>query len=137
MKLVCLALAASLATSHAFAGCIPIASGDGVALTINRGGLIAVFPYADLSTKSRTKQAAELMDALQALVDDVLPIELIESIDPDKNFDPDRAQLFWIDADGNKTSSILQVTHVVSRCVLITDVFWNGEDFLTSWQSVN
>ncbi len=135
MKFVTFALALSLATSPALA-CIPITSSDGLALTINRGGLIAVFPYADLKTESRTKQAGELMDALQALMDDVRPIELIESIDPDKNFDPDTNRLFWIDKDGNRTSSILKVTHVVSRCVLVTDIFWDGFDFVVSWQRV-
>jgi hypothetical protein len=135
MKLFALAFAASLIAVPALA-CIPLTSSDGLSLTINRGGLIARFDYADLNTASRTKQAAELMEALQALMDDVRPIELIESIDPDKNFDPNRATLFWVDADGNRTSSILKATHVVSRCVLVTDVFWNGFDFWVSWQVV-
>ncbi len=135
MKLTALTLALSLVASPALA-CIPLTSSDGLALTINRGGMIAVFPYDDLKTSSRPKQAIELMDALQALMDDVRPIDLIESIDPDKNFDPDRATLFWIDADGSRTSSILKATHVVSRCVLVTEIFWDGFDFIVTWQRV-
>ena len=135
MKLMSLALAASLVASPALA-CIPLVSSDGLALTINRGGLVSTFVYADLTTKSRTKQAGELMDALQALMDDVRPMESIESIDPDKNFDPDMPRLFWINEAGEKTSSKLLATHVVSRCVLVTDVFWDGIDFVVSWRVV-
>lgn len=136
MKLVSLALVLSLVTSQALA-CIPTVRSDGFSLTVDRAGLIAVFNYADLNTASRTKQAGELMDALQALVDDVRPLSLVESVDPDKNFDPNMNTLFWIDADGNRTSSILKATHVVSRCVLVTDVFWDGLDFVVSWQRIS
>ena len=135
MKLLTLALAASLIATPALS-CIPTVRSDGFSLTVDRAGLIAVFDYADLSTASRTKQAAELMDALQALMDDVRPLSLVESIDPDKNFDPDMATMFWVDADGNKEGSILRATHVVSRCVLVTDVYWDGFDFVVTWVRV-
>ncbi len=137
MKLISFVLAFVLATSQALA-CIPLTFSDGFSLTVNRGGLVSEFIYADLASKSRTRQAAELMSALQALMDDVRPIELIESLDPDKNFDPDHPNIFWIDADGEKNSSKILATHVVSRCVLVTDVVWDSVDgkFVVSWLRV-
>jgi len=135
MKLVSLALAASLATSPALA-CIPTTITDGLAILVDRAGNFAEFRYADLRNGSEALRAEQLRVALQALMDDRRVREEIEGIDPDRTINPDLPVVYWSDADGVPVRSILDATHVTTRCVLVESVIWDGFDFIVSWRRV-
>ena len=135
MRLIYLILIMWLSAFPALA-CIPTVTVDGSAILVNRGGGLAEFRYDALRNGADSLRAEQLRVALQALMDDRRLREGIEGIDPNRSVNPGLPTIYWSDADGNPVESILDATHVTSRCVLVTEVFWDGFDFVVSWQRI-
>ncbi len=135
MKLVSLTLAFVLAASQAPA-CIPVTTSDGLVMRINVGGNIAEFRYSDLRRGSEELRSEQLREALQAHMDNRIPRLSLDMDDPDRSENFDTNNNYWSNADGNPIDSIFDATHVTFRCVLASDVHWNGVDFIVTWTTV-
>ncbi len=134
MKNTILAAVISGMASPALA-CIPLSTYDGLSILVDRGGIIARFNYADLRTGSRTLKSEDLRASIQAQMDDRQERLGLVFEDPDRSVNPDRATIYWSDADGNPVSPIGEATHVTSRCVELS-VEWDGFDHIVAWQRV-
>jgi hypothetical protein len=115
--------------------CIPLVTQDGTQVTINSGGNIAVFNYDSLGNGSVLLKAGRLAEALQAMFDNRQALTSIPLDDPDRFANPDTPTLYWGDADGNPIASLQEgATHLISRCVIVEDVFWDGVNYVISWR---
>lgn len=137
MKLVTLALAASLAATPALA-CIPLVTHgpNSTSIMISIGGNTATYFYDDLRAGSHALRAAQLQDLIQSLMDDRRLRESIQADDPDRFEDPDSPFVYWSDADGNPVKSIIDAEYVTSRCVIVDLVRWDGAEYSVTFTRV-
>ena len=135
MKLISFTFAFIFMVSQAFA-CIPNGFNDGLAYHVDRDGGFAEFRYSDLRNGADVLREEQLREALQAFTDNRVVRERLDGDDPDRSINPDTPNEYWSDADGVPVDSIFDATHVTFRCVIVTNVHWDGTDFIISWSSV-
>lgn len=136
------AFAAILALSApAYAGCIPVMSSDGVSITYDQGGARTTIFYADLpggNNPDTIIKKRAIRDALQSLVDKRFSLLELDIDDPDRTEPQTSPTHYWSDEEGNPRLTLLDgPTHITERCAEVTDVFWNGVDYVVTWVSVD
>ncbi len=105
--------------SSAHAICVSRTSQSATEACINLGGGFACVQYADLKTGNPGKQAVQLQDILQGMMDERQTLASIPSDDPDKIIDPAQPTQFHGDVDGKTDIPTLDRNYLIGRCAIV------------------
>lgn len=131
-KLILLIMGLFLVPVTANALCVSQVSQDALKTCVNLGAGNRCVNFADLQQTSKAKQAVQLADALQDIIDVRLPLSEMPTDWEDKFVDPAKGNFYWGDVDGVRHENTLLDIYQISRCAIVT-AEWNGSQFVVTY----